>query len=181
MESTNSLSQVGDDSEEDAQESESYFFRLYSFVFFTLLELFKVQIVGLNKKYVLTTNIQYYNGKFMLACYLRPFSCRATYIVSYNLLQMYSISSYYLAHEHNFITFDIVSTCAVDCKSRMCDEHRRDRGQLISIRLHLSNIPLFPVTMTKICYGSVTIIEQTNLVAYSVCTRVVLFGGEGHG
>ena len=132
MESTNSLSWVGDDSEEDAQESESYFFRLYSFVFFTLLELFKVQIVGLNKKYVLTTNIQYYNGKFMLACYLRPFSCRATYIVSYNLLQMYSISSYYprgyyLAHEHNFIIFDIVSTCAVDCKSRMCDEHRRDR------------------------------------------------------
>ena len=127
MESTNSLSWVGDDSEEDAQESESYFFRLYSFVFFTLLKLFKVQIVGLNKKYVLTMNIQYYNGKFMLACYLRPFSCRATYIVSYNLLQMYSISSYYLAHEHNFIIFDIVSTCAVDCKSRMCDEHRRDR------------------------------------------------------
>ena len=57
MESTNSLSWVGDDSEEDAQESESYFFRLYSFVFFTLLELFKVQIVGLNKKYVLTMNI----------------------------------------------------------------------------------------------------------------------------
>ena len=62
MESTNSLSWVGDDSEEDAQESGSYFFRLYSFVFFTLLELFKVQIVGLNKKYVLTTNIYYYNG-----------------------------------------------------------------------------------------------------------------------
>ena len=164
MESTNSLSWLGDDSEEDAQESESYFFRLYSFVFFTLLELFKVQIVGLNKKYVLTTNIYYYIGKFMLACYLRPFSCRATYIVSYNLL----LSSYYLAHEHKFITFDIVSTCAVDCKSRMCDEHRRDRGWLISIRLHLSNIPLFPVTMTKICYGSVKIIEQTNLVAYPV-------------
>ena len=28
MESTNSLSWVGDDSEEDAQESESYFFRV---------------------------------------------------------------------------------------------------------------------------------------------------------
>ena len=50
MESTNSLSWVGDDSEEDAQESESYFFRLYSFVFFTLSELFKVQIVGLTEK-----------------------------------------------------------------------------------------------------------------------------------
>ena len=57
MESTNSLSWVGDDSEKDAQGSRSYFFRLYSFVFYTLLELFKVQIVGLNKKYVLTTNV----------------------------------------------------------------------------------------------------------------------------
>ena len=50
----------------------------------------------------------------MLACYLRPYSARATYRVSYNPLQIYSISSYYLAHEHNFITFDFDNACAVD-------------------------------------------------------------------
>ena len=39
--------------------------------------------------------------------------------------------------------------------------------------------------MTKICYGSVKIIEQTNLVSYPVWTRVVLSGvrvmGDGQG